>query len=471
MAGREAPGWSALRADRTLRRIGEGVWVGGSPMVMFRVTEAGDELIGRLVGTSDVAGLGANGRVARSLLDRLVLAGAAHPVPTPSAEAPAAADVTVVVPVRNRTDGLDRLLSSLRDEREPASSGDPGTRVVVVDDASGDPAAVSSTAAAHGAELLRMESPLGPAGARNAGLAEVRTTLVAFVDSDVVVRRGWLDALLAQLADHRVAMVAPRVASAAGPGLLARYEQTHSPLDLGADPAAVRPGGRVSYLPAAALLARTEVMGSLGGFDESMPTGEDVDLVWRTVAAGHVVRYEPASVVEHDPRPTLGEWLRQRRSYGASAVALDDRHPGTVAPVVCSGWSAAAWALASLGHPVLGTALAGGSAVALTTRLGGVPALNAASLAASGHLAAGRQLARAVVRPWWPAALAGSLVSGRVRRCVAAAVVLDLANRSGRPWERALSLLDDGAYGAGVWEAALRTRRFRALAPAFSRWP
>ena len=49
---------------------------------------------------------------------------------------------------------------------------------------------------------------------------------------------------------------------------------------------------------------RTHVVRELGGFDEAMRLGEDVDLVWRVAAAGHRCRYEPTSVVHHEPRGT-----------------------------------------------------------------------------------------------------------------------------------------------------------------------
>ena len=44
-------------------------------------------------------------------------------------------------------------------------------------------------------------------------------------------------------------------------------------------------------------------------------------------------------------------------------------------------------------------------------------------LGIGGHLGAGRQLARAVVRVWWPVAALGSLLSPRVRRVSGAAIV------------------------------------------------
>ena len=107
----------------------------------------------------------------------------------------AGTDVTVVVPVRDRADGLDRLLRSVAEAgaRDPA---DLPAAVVVVDDASSDAAAHARVAAAHGAELVRRERSGGPGVARADGIARVRTPLVAVLDSDCVVTPGWLGPLL-----------------------------------------------------------------------------------------------------------------------------------------------------------------------------------------------------------------------------------------------------------------------------------
>ena len=72
-------------------------------------------------------------------------------------------------------------------------------------------------------------------------------------------RAGWLEPLLSCFDDARVALAAPRVtAPSPGPraGILDRYEAARSPLDLGPVEGRVRARTRVSYVPAAALLAR-----------------------------------------------------------------------------------------------------------------------------------------------------------------------------------------------------------------------
>ena len=246
----------------------------------------------------------------------------------------------------------------------------------------------------------------------------------------------------------------------------AAYEHHHSPLDLGSEPARIRQGTRVSYVPAAAIVCRTDAVRGVGGFDESLRYGEDVDLVWRLDAAGWRCRYEPRSLVLHEPRPTWAAWVRQRVTYGSSSAPLSTRHPGALAPIRISAWSAAAWASAALVRPpagaVIGGALAAGSAAALVQKLPDVPARQAFLLAWRGNLRAGSQLADAVRRAWWPLLAIAALRSGAARRALALSA---LAARS------PLRLADDLAFSIGVWKGMLAERTLQPLVPDLTNWP
>jgi mycofactocin system glycosyltransferase len=292
---------------------------------------------------------------------------------------------------------------------------------------------------------------------------------VAFVDANCEPEPGWLDTLLPHFADPQVAAVAPRILSTRGEGPLAAYEAVASPLDLGEREAIVRPRSPVAYVPTAALIVRRSALEALGGFDEGLTVGEDVDFVWRLVAAGWTVRYEPRAVVRHPARPSWRAWLGQRYRYGTSAAALARRHGWAVAPAVVSPWTAGAWTMVALGQPLLGAAVAGSSTVALTST---VPPSEALRLAGLGHLRGGLALARALRRAWPPAAVVLALASRRSRPALAAAALvpgaLEWLQRRPRldPVRYlGLHLADDLAYATGVWAGCARERSPRALLP------
>ena len=460
----------ALAPDPETRRSADGrTLLGGAPMRLLRFSDVGAAAVDDVLSGGAVAPTGARAQVARRLLD----AGMAHPRPLSVPDV----RVSVVVPVRDHADDLGALLEDLHVP--------PGTEVVVVDDGSADRAAVPRVVAGR-ATVVRHEQSLGPGAARDAGWRVSAGEVIAFVDADVVPTSGWLDLLLAHLCDPAVGIVAPRVRSRPGPSLRERYERHRSPLDLGDREARVVPRGRVSYVPTATVVCRRATLEALDGFDAAMRVGEDVDLVWRAVETGWTVRYEPAAEVVHRPRGTWTGLVRQRAAYGSAAAPLDQRHPGSVAPVELNAWSLAAWMLATLGGrtgAVAGAGIGVGSALALAPKLRGRmerPVRSALELAGGGTLHAGTWLGRSVWRAWLPLALVASVPSRRVRLATAAAAVVPalLDRRDAGAEVRidpvrwvALHALDQASYCVGVWRGAWRCRSARALLPHLSGIP
>ena len=462
------PAGLGLRPDPGARLLAGGtVLVGGSPVRVLRLTPAGARQVAGWWSGTPVP----DNTRARALARRLLDTGIAHPVPGGCAWS--ADDVTVVIPVRDRHAELARCLAGLVQL----------ARVIVVDDASHDPAEVERVAAGAGARVLRRVVNGGPGAARNTGLAAADTPLVAFLDSDCVPGPDWLGALLPHFADPAVGAVAPRIVpSEPGRGWLARYEGASSTLDMGARESIVRPGSRVSYVPGAALVVRRAAAGT--GFTETMRVGEDVDFVWRLAASGWRVRYEPAATMPHQHRVRLGAWFARRRDYGTSAAVLEQRHPGTVRPLYISAWTALAWLAAAAGRPAAGAACTGASIALLARRLARVTGEDwpwhatgtawplAVRLAGRGTAAAGRPLGSALSRTWWPVALPAAVAVRRMRLPLAALVLapplLDWLDR--RPpldpaRYAAARLIDDIGYSLGVWQGCAGRRTVRPLLP------
>jgi mycofactocin system glycosyltransferase len=497
------PAGLRLVLDPAVRRVdGRRVLIGGAPLRIIRLTEAGSRLLDRWTSAEALGPADGAQRLARRLLD----GGLVHPRLEGVTPPFGPSDVAVVIPIHGRPDGLAATLAAV-------SAAAPGA-VVVVDDGSSPPdaAAIQQVLAAVRTEhrapdpgataadpdpqseaaagspgplrLVRIELNSGPAAARRTGAGATDQPVLAFVDADVVPEPGWLDRLLAHLADPAVAAVAPRVRAdppATLTAAVAAYERLRSSLDRGAVEAAVRPRSRVSYVPAAALLVRREALDGAGGFDPGLRFGEDVDLVWRLDATGWTVRYDPSVTATHPARPTLAAWLRQRFAYGRSAAPLAARHGGQVAPLTVSGWSAAAWALIGAGAPASGIGLMAGTTAALVPKLSSLdrPVVEAARLAGLGNLFAGRQVASALRRAWFPL-LGAMLLARRTRPAAIAALVvppiLDRRESGARspslPLWAAISLADDLSYGAGLWVGVWERRHdrgvWRALLPAFA---
>jgi mycofactocin system glycosyltransferase len=485
----------AYELDPSVRRRDSGrLLVGGMPPRLLRLSEAGAVALDAILagGSHDprstaldacladqaldpaTAPLGAlladrTLHPAAALAQRLERSGLIHPLPDAGAAEP---EVTTIVPA---LDGGETLLALVR----VALNEGP---VIVVDDGSRDGS--PTRAARLGAEVLTNAGRKGPAGARNTGLRAARTDLVAFLDADCAAAPGWRAGLAGLLlADPSLAMTAPRVRSRPAESALAHYEAGNSPLDLGPAPSLVGPGRRVAYLPAAALMARRSALLELGGFDESMRFGEDVDLVWRLLVAGRRARYVPAREVLHAPRPDLRSFARQRFGYGASAPDLAARHGRLAAPLRVGRHTAAVWSAAAVFGPRGAlAALAGSTALVASQGSDGPGRRPLAEEALRGQAAAARHLLRAVSREWLPATLVLAARDRRARRLLLIALAIEVASAHHRahaaaprrrrapsaaslPSTAVLRLLDHASYAAGLWSESLRRAEPRALLP------
>jgi mycofactocin glycosyltransferase len=452
------PGSFTLTEDSSTQEFDGGiVLLGGSPLRLFRISERAWQLVERWRTGAAVG----NPRPAQLLARRLVSAGAF--MPQAAGGALGYADVTVVVPVRDRPTQLDRVLDSLGD-----------LACIVVDDASADAGATKQIAERHGARFVGLATNVGPAGARNAGLAVVHTALVAFVDSDCVPADGWLEPLLGHFDDPLVAAVAPRIVRA---GRAARYETARSSLDRGDRGGPVRPGSRIPFVPSAALLVRADVALGPDLFDAALRGGEDVDLVWRLGEAGWDVRYVPSSTVAHEGPTTLRAFLARRAFYGTTAAPLARRHGEALAPVHLSGWSLAVWSFVLARRPVLALAALAASVAILARRLRGLvrdPVGVAAHIAGGGTTRAALPALASLTRAWSPALVLG-LASRRTRAVSALALLVPAlsdwaADRQGLDPVRAVAVhvADDVAYGSGVWVGCARERTLVPLIPRVS---
>jgi mycofactocin system glycosyltransferase len=247
-----------------------------------------------------------------------------------------------------------------------------------------------------------------------------------------------------------------------------------SSLDRGPDAGLVRPASAVPYVPSAALLVRSDVVTGPGLFDPSLRGGEDVDLVWRLEEAGWDVRYVPSSTVEHDGPASVGALAARQAFYGSTAGPLALRHGDAVAPLRVSAWSLAVWLLALARRPVLSWATLAASVAILALRLGGLvrdPVAVALRIAGVGTARSALPTLANLARAWSPALVLG-LAFRRTRRAAALALLVPAVSDWAENPEAldpvrysALHIVDDAAYGAGVWVGCLQARTVVPLVP------
>jgi GT2 family glycosyltransferase len=232
----------------------------------------------------------------------------------------------VIVVARERFSAARRSLESLLE-----SSAEPFD-LIYVD--SGSPrrfrARLRRAAAENRLQLVEAELGLGPNQARNLGLMRARTPYVVFMDNDVVVGPGALDALVRCADETKAWLVGPlylqgspvegRIHMAGGESRIVEEDGKRRLHE-----ADRMPGCRLSELDSPlersstellefhCLLARREVFDTIGRLDEELLSVRDQDdLCLGVRAAGGTLYLEPSAWVSYLPPPPI---LPSDRSY------------------------------------------------------------------------------------------------------------------------------------------------------------
>jgi glycosyltransferase involved in cell wall biosynthesis len=185
------------------------------------------------------------------------------------------ARVSVIVPFHDAERYLGEAVQSVLEQKYR-----PLELLLVDDGSTDDSARIASLLASQHAEIrvLRLDQNLGPAMARNQGLARARGAFATFLDAD--------DAMLPE----RLAWQVRYLSEHPGVDLVLGAEELAAEPD--APPEMIRrrrargPGPRFHIM---SMMVRRDAFRVVGGFDPSYRVAEDLDWLFRARAAGLVV--------------------------------------------------------------------------------------------------------------------------------------------------------------------------------------
>lgn len=182
--------------------------------------------------------------------------------------------LSFIIPVRNDAVRLKRCLDSIK-----TNSARETVEVIVVDNGSTD--GTPDTARAGGATVVSVPDRV-VAEVRNVGAGTARAELLAFVDADHELDPNWIRVALTVMKDRQISAAgADYLPQAGGTWVQAMYD------GLRRHPGQVED---VDWLPSGNLLVRRDIFQTIGGFDTSLESCEDVDLCRRIrLANGRLV--------------------------------------------------------------------------------------------------------------------------------------------------------------------------------------
>ena len=240
---------------------------------------------------------------------------------------------SIAICTHNRSAQLQQVLADLAEECLSATF--PVEVLVILSACTDDSATIVENAARSLPIRAIVETRPGVSIARNRAIAEARLDVILFLDDDVRLRSGWLQAYHDAFADEKVNIVAGRVL-AVWPRHRPRWcagddappFTTIVPhFDLGA---VVRDLESTAVIPVTANIGfRTAAIRQLHGFREDlghlgtvMMGGEDVELIERADAMFGPIRYLPDATVDHPIDSRRLSFVFNLRYLYAGGVAL-----------------------------------------------------------------------------------------------------------------------------------------------------
>ncbi len=211
--------------------------------------------------------------------------------------------VSVILPCLNEEADLRRVLDAVLAQDIPREDYE----VVVVDGGSSD----RSVEIARAAGVRVVPSARGVSVQRNRGAAETAAPALAFVDSDCLVPRDWLRRGLRLIECEGADLAGGPTVAPEGAGWIARAWDAHM---------RTRERGLLAegsdlfrLITTSNLFIRRSAFGEVGGFDESLGSGEDFFLCSQVAGLGRTVRFDEGMVVRHLGAPaTVGAFFKEQ---------------------------------------------------------------------------------------------------------------------------------------------------------------
>ena len=222
--------------------------------------------------------------------------------------------ISVVVCAYNAAATLPECLRSL------LACDYPDLEVIVCDDGSSD--GTAEIAASFPFRLLRLQH-VGLSAARNAGIAQARGEIVAFLDADAACHPEWPYHLALSLDEESVQATGGPNLPFESAGLVERAvaRAPGNPVEV------LLSDARAEHVPGCNMAYRRTALLEVGGFDPVYVTaGDDVDVCWKLLDRGHEIAFAAAAQVRHHRRAAVAGFLRQQAGYGRAERLISQRH-------------------------------------------------------------------------------------------------------------------------------------------------
>lgn len=223
--------------------------------------------------------------------------------------------ITVIIPVKNDPVNLTKAVKALRNEQQRHNLID---RIIVVDNLSSD----NSFEVARSLPCQSLQTSGNVGEVRNVGARLANTTYLAFIDADVVISTDWSLKIKERLYDQE--------AKTFKQGIL-----TGSIYDIPENAnwlertwfSSLKSRDKHTYINGGNMIIDREFFLAIGGFDEKLLSGEDMELCQRATMEGCLLTYDPTIHAIHLGYPKTISHFFKREVWHGQEMIKDWKNP------------------------------------------------------------------------------------------------------------------------------------------------
>ena len=226
--------------------------------------------------------------------------------------------VSVIVPAYNEENHIKNCLDSILSlDYDPAL-----IEVIVVDDGSTD--STASIISGYGNVQIIKGAHKGPSAGRNLAISKANGEFIALTDADCVVPRNWIKDLVAHFEDDNIAAVGgTQIPAQDSTDFEVSVQKVFSALGFVAGYGKkIAAPGSIDHNASCNVIYRKAVLMNVGGFDESLWPGEDVELDHKIKLKGLTLKQVPSVAVEHYRPRNIVQYRKMMNKYGAAQAYL-----------------------------------------------------------------------------------------------------------------------------------------------------
>jgi cellulose synthase/poly-beta-1,6-N-acetylglucosamine synthase-like glycosyltransferase len=215
--------------------------------------------------------------------------------------------VSIIIPAKNAAKTIARCIQAVLGQQNFAAPYE----VIVVDDGSDD--VTAAIANGFGVRVIRIEETVGPAAARNAGVAVAKGEILVFTDADCAPESHWLAEMIQPFEDPAVVGVRGAYRTHQS-GWVPRFVQQEYAfkykLIAGFD--------SIDFIDTYSAAYRRKTFLENGGFEKAFPVPcvEDQEFSFRLARKGYRMVFAPDAIVYHHHDRSVGEYIRRKFGIG-----------------------------------------------------------------------------------------------------------------------------------------------------------